>query len=310
MNKAGNFAALFAAASLAINFAAENSFAQNPGDPGKAKAPRRLQRQTLKASELVGYNVENVYAEDLGTVRDLVIDTRSGRLAYLIISKGGFAGIGAKLRAVPATAVSPATSLERTLAMDVSHDRWEKAPTFTRSQLASLGYPRQAKKLSQYYNQPWPAPASAQTNGPESSLSPTGRSGRKVGGMYLASELAGKNVMNSMDTNVGMISDVLVDLNQPGITFALLQPGTFVTSGDAGARNELFAISTSAFIPDAKDKNFVLDLTPGDFEQAPVFNSQSWTDTIPGGGSPRVFRYPTHDNGHPAQADSGSRTQN
>ncbi|MDA0704351.1 MAG: PRC-barrel domain-containing protein [Proteobacteria bacterium] len=53
-----------------------------------------------RASELIGKPVENRVGDVLGTVEDLIL-TRQDKVAYAVISVGGFLGIGNKLVAVP-----------------------------------------------------------------------------------------------------------------------------------------------------------------------------------------------------------------
>src|SRR5262249_37324593 len=44
--------------------------------------------------------------EDLGSIKDLMIDTSSGRIAYAVLSFGGFLGMGSKLHAIPWNALT------------------------------------------------------------------------------------------------------------------------------------------------------------------------------------------------------------
>ena len=52
-------------------------------------------------SKLIGESVINRDNEDLGKIHELVIDAQSGRLAYAVLSFGGFLGMGSKLFALP-----------------------------------------------------------------------------------------------------------------------------------------------------------------------------------------------------------------
>jgi sporulation protein YlmC with PRC-barrel domain len=59
--------------------------------------PRRI----LSADSLVGAHVRNSAGEDLGTIDQIMVDITANRIAYAVVSIGGFLGIGAKLVAVP-----------------------------------------------------------------------------------------------------------------------------------------------------------------------------------------------------------------
>src|ERR1039458_5985753 len=54
-----------------------------------------------KASHLIGMTVRNNQNEKLGKVEDFAVDVQSGRIVQVILSSGGFIGIGNTLTAVP-----------------------------------------------------------------------------------------------------------------------------------------------------------------------------------------------------------------
>jgi len=62
-------------------------------------------RQPLSASSLTGDEIKNRQDETLGSVHDLMIDCDSGRVAYVVMTSGGFLGMGNKLFAVPMSAL-------------------------------------------------------------------------------------------------------------------------------------------------------------------------------------------------------------
>ena len=50
---------------------------------------------------VIGSKVFNQQNEDLGKIEDLVIDADAGRIAYAVLSFGGFLGMGDKYFAIP-----------------------------------------------------------------------------------------------------------------------------------------------------------------------------------------------------------------
>jgi sporulation protein YlmC with PRC-barrel domain len=48
----------------------------------------------ISASKVTGTNVYNIEGDLLGEIHDVMLDKRSGRIAYAIMSFGGFLGIG------------------------------------------------------------------------------------------------------------------------------------------------------------------------------------------------------------------------
>ena len=59
----------------------------------------------LSSSTISGDKVVNRQGEDLGDIKDLMIDVDSGRVAYAVLEFGGFLGLGSKLFAVPLSAM-------------------------------------------------------------------------------------------------------------------------------------------------------------------------------------------------------------
>ena len=83
----------------------------------------------VSASTIIGESVVNRQNEDLGKIHELVIDAREGRLAYAVLSFGGFMGIGNKLFAMPWKAFE-FSSTEQKLILNVDKEKLETAPGF------------------------------------------------------------------------------------------------------------------------------------------------------------------------------------
>jgi sporulation protein YlmC with PRC-barrel domain len=58
-----------------------------------------------RASEVIGQNVKNAGNETIGEVQDLLVDMKSGEIHAVVVSAGGFLGIGDILTAVPVSAL-------------------------------------------------------------------------------------------------------------------------------------------------------------------------------------------------------------
>ena len=57
--------------------------------------------RVLSATTIIGDSVRNPEGDDLGKIEDLMLDLEFGRIAYAVLSFGGFMGVGNKLFAVP-----------------------------------------------------------------------------------------------------------------------------------------------------------------------------------------------------------------
>lgn len=56
-----------------------------------------------KASDIIGMEVCNSQNDKLGKVEDLIVDWKTGRVPYAVLSSGGILGIGDKLIVVPSS---------------------------------------------------------------------------------------------------------------------------------------------------------------------------------------------------------------
>lgn len=83
----------------------------------------------VSASKIIGEAVVNRQNEDLGKIHELVIDAKEGRLAYAVLSFGGFMGMGNKLFALPWKAFEFSTT-ENKLILNVDKEKLKAAPGF------------------------------------------------------------------------------------------------------------------------------------------------------------------------------------
>jgi sporulation protein YlmC with PRC-barrel domain len=81
-----------------------------------------------RAHNLIGMAIRNRNNEDLGEIKDLVIDLQSGKVAYAAIAVGGFLGVGEKLIAVPLSALTPSERTENYLILDATKGEIVDAP--------------------------------------------------------------------------------------------------------------------------------------------------------------------------------------
>ncbi|MEZ5351863.1 MAG: PRC-barrel domain-containing protein [Bryobacteraceae bacterium] len=83
----------------------------------------------LSAGTLAGDPVVNRKGEDLGKIEEIMVDLASGRVAYAVLSFGGFLGMGDKLFAIPWQSLQIDTVSKRAI-LDLSKERLESAPGF------------------------------------------------------------------------------------------------------------------------------------------------------------------------------------
>ncbi len=103
-----------------------------------------------RASALIGANVENTAGDNLGEVKDLVLDWGSGNVRYAVLSYGGILGIGDKLFAVPVDAFSSKPNSSK-LILNVNKDQLKNAPGFSKDQWPNMADPQWSKSVDEFY---------------------------------------------------------------------------------------------------------------------------------------------------------------
>lgn len=102
------------------------------------------------ASTIIGKSVVNLQDEALGKVENLMVDLPAGRVVAVIISSGGFLGIGDELSAIPTTALQ-FNSERDTLQLNASKEKLSSAPHFQASQWPDLGQPDYVSEVYRAY---------------------------------------------------------------------------------------------------------------------------------------------------------------
>jgi sporulation protein YlmC with PRC-barrel domain len=117
---------------------------------GFGQEDARNQRHVLAASTLSGDRVRNSAGESLGKIEEIMLDIQTGRIAYAVLSFGGFLGIGNKLFAVPWSALQIDTG-EHEFILDVDRGTLENAPGFDKDDWPDMTDPDFVRDVSEYY---------------------------------------------------------------------------------------------------------------------------------------------------------------
>ena len=104
----------------------------------------------MGADTLLGEDVYNRQDEDLGDIKEIMLDMQSGRIAYAVLSFGGMLGMGDKLFAVPWQALELDTTNKRFI-LDVSKDRLENAPGFDKDRWPDMASSEFTTQVHTFY---------------------------------------------------------------------------------------------------------------------------------------------------------------
>ena len=96
--------------------------------------------QIMGVNTLIGNDVYNKIEEDLGDIKEIMLDMESGKVVYAVLSFGGILGVGEKLFAVPWGALTLDTTNERFI-LNVEKDKLENAPGFDKDNWPDVADP-------------------------------------------------------------------------------------------------------------------------------------------------------------------------
>ncbi len=104
----------------------------------------------LSSSSISGDKVVNSAGDNLGDIKDLMIDTENGQVAYAVLEFGGFMGVGSKLFAVPLSAMKVDTDSHNFI-FDQSKDVLENAPGFDKDHWPDFADRQWGSSIHQHY---------------------------------------------------------------------------------------------------------------------------------------------------------------
>lgn len=107
----------------------------------------------VKASSIIGTDVVNPNGDNLGDIKEVVIDPNTGKVAYAVVSFGGFLSMGEKLFAIPFSSFKYDPS-ENEYLLDVSKERLEAAPGFDADHWPSMSDEKWNRDVYKYYERP------------------------------------------------------------------------------------------------------------------------------------------------------------
>ncbi|VXC68464.1 PRC-barrel [Massilia sp. 9I] len=120
----------------------------------------------MGADTLIGDSVVNAQEEDLGDIKEIMLDMQTGQVAYAVLAFGGFLGMGEKLFAVPWQALHLDTVNKR-MVLNVDKERLKSAPGFDKDAWPDMSDTSWSSGIHSFYGTD-PQRSSAPTMGPGS----------------------------------------------------------------------------------------------------------------------------------------------
>lgn len=115
------------------------------GDNHTGPGPELMGAETLNGNDVYNHKDEN-----LGDIKEIMLNMRTGRVSYAVLSYGGFFGVGEKLFAVPWEALK-LDAVNKRFVLNVEKESLEKAPGFDPDHWPNMADPTWAEGIHAYY---------------------------------------------------------------------------------------------------------------------------------------------------------------
>jgi sporulation protein YlmC with PRC-barrel domain len=122
----------------------------------------------MGADTLIGDSVVNGREEDLGDIKEIMLDMNTGQVAYAVLAFGGFLGMHEKLFAVPWQALHLDTANHR-FVLNIEKERLKTAPGFNKDAWPDMGDINWANQVHTFYGTD-PNRGGAPTMGPGATM--------------------------------------------------------------------------------------------------------------------------------------------
>ena len=168
------------------------SGASRPAKDGQSQPQGQQSQQQgqVPVSQLIGKKVSDAQGEELGEIKEVVVDLQGGKVHAAVLEFGGKMGMGKKQFAFPINELKPGKSKDNYM-LNVEKQKLENAEGFAKGQWSEID--------AEYW----------------------GREGSQAGGatkaqgasLVRASKLKGQDLQDKSGQEVGEIKDMMVDVN-------------------------------------------------------------------------------------------------
>ena len=122
----------------------------HPGTAARGADDFTSSKSLIESDRVEGTSVYGADDSHVGSITRLMIDKQSGQVAYVVMSFGGFLGIGEDTHTIPWGKLTYSTDLGG-YKTDLSADQLRGAPDFYRKDDYSWGNREDERRLHDYY---------------------------------------------------------------------------------------------------------------------------------------------------------------
>ena len=107
-------------------------------------------RTCVKANDVIGVKVKNTANESLGKIEEIILDKNKGCARYVILSFGGFLGMGEKWFALPWKALNYDISNDCFI-LNIDKEKLKNAPGLDKDHMPNWADEKWGLTIYQYY---------------------------------------------------------------------------------------------------------------------------------------------------------------
>ncbi len=239
-------------------------------------APAGARAICCRADKVIGSNVMDATGKQIGTIKDLAIDPGDGRIAYGVLSFGGFLGLGDKYFAIPWASLK--AEADGTYRFDVTEEKLKEADGFDKNNwpdMASAHWARTTQeRFGQRAGEPGAGHAAAERKGAAAGTTGAQR-------IVQGTQLIGAAAKDGKQESLGTLKDLLLDRENGRVNCVVLSTG----GGLLGAGSKLVAVPFMRVTiqPQEDDsteprevKSVVVNVEREQLESAPNFTDRDW----------------------------------
>lgn len=222
----------------------------------------------VEASDIIGKSVTDSKKNKIGEVKDLAIDLNGGRISYVVVSAGGFLGVGDKLFAMPPQSFGlfndgSSVATGQSLILNLSEKIIKESPALPNSEWNDSINQQALSSMYQRAGVHMPAELA------------------KTKKISKASDIIGGKIITGQNEDVGRVKNLAVDFEGGRVPYAILSIGGF-----AGINDKVVVVPTNTLsMGEKKDKlrvSFTLDQLKNSPEMAQGNWRQSLKDSVTG----------------------------
>lgn len=209
------------------------------------------------ADKLSGKKVRGQDGSEIGTIKDFLVDSRTGQIKFAVVASGGFFGIGEKLRLLPYEMLQAPTQ-DEDLTTTLTKQQLSQAPTVQEQALEQQQVNIDQQKIEQTRQV-----LASGTTGSGSSAQSASDPSTSGGQLVAASKIKGKD-LNAEGSKVGSVEAVVIATSGDE-AMALVDPEQDIAGSDM---KFLVPLSRFQLASAGSDEGITTSITRNEFQSA------------------------------------------